>query len=327
MQISPVYDRPLVTFDGAPPVAPPLIRQRLRLLDVFADLSDDQWSASSRCEGWRVQDVAAHIVSVDRFWHASISSGLAGSPTKYLALASIPKATPAALVDAVRQKSPAETLAELRASTTALCDLVDGLSSDAWSVLAESPLGHVSMAAVAHHALWDAWIHERDIVLPLGLTPSEEVDEVLACLRNAAALNAGFALMAGVATPTTLVLETSEPDARVVLAVDEMVHAGSADDAPPDAVMLRGRAVDLVEMLSTRLPVDSTCSTRRCPTASAGSISGLAEHLRGRLTSWVSASWPFRLRTAAASRAPRSRRRTSAPRRGFASTHDRAPRR
>ena len=63
MQISPVYDRPLVTFDGAPPVGPPLIRQRLRLLDVLADLSDDQWAAPSRCEGWRVQDVAAHIIS------------------------------------------------------------------------------------------------------------------------------------------------------------------------------------------------------------------------------------------------------------------------
>ena len=152
MQISPVYDRPLVTFDGAPPVGPPLIRQRLRLLDVLADLSDDQWAAPTRCEGWRVQDVAAHIITVDGFWHASISSGLAGSPTKYLAFGFDPKATPAALVDAVREKSPVETLAELRASSTVLCDLVEGLSTDEWSVLAESPLGHVSMAAVAHHA-------------------------------------------------------------------------------------------------------------------------------------------------------------------------------
>ncbi|RPI05477.1 MAG: hypothetical protein EHM63_09270 [Actinobacteria bacterium] len=162
------------------------------------------------------------------------------------------------------------------ASSTALCDLVNGLSADAWSVLAESPLGHVSLTAVAHHALWDAWIHERDVVLPLGLTPSEEVDEVLASLRNAAALNAGFALMAGVATPTTLVLETSEPDARVVLAVDEMVHAASADAAPPDAVVLRGRAVDLVEMLSTRLPVDSTMFDSAVPDSKRWLISGLA---------------------------------------------------
>ena len=36
VQISPVYDRPLVTFDGAPPVGPALIRQRSRLVGVLA---------------------------------------------------------------------------------------------------------------------------------------------------------------------------------------------------------------------------------------------------------------------------------------------------
>jgi uncharacterized protein (TIGR03083 family) len=256
VQISPVYDRPLVTFDGAPPVGRPLIRQRLRLLDVLTDLSDEQWAAPSRCEGWRVQDVAAHIITVDGFWHLSIASGLAGTPTKFL-VGFDPKATPAAMVDAVREKTPAETLSELRASSTALCDLVDGLSVEAWSALAESPLGHVSVAAVAHHALWDAWVHERDIVLPLGLTPPEEDDEVLACLRQAAAINAAFAVMTHLATPTTVVLETTDPEAHIVLTVGEIVHA-NADCGSPDAVVLHGRAVELVEMLSTRVPLDQS---------------------------------------------------------------------
>ncbi len=270
MQISPVYDRPLVRFDGAPPVGPALIRQRSRLVDVLSGLSDAQWVAPSRCEGWRVQDVAAHIISVDRFWHASISSGVAGTPTRYL-VGFDPKATPAALVDAVRQKTPTETLEELRASSTAVCDLVEGLSPDEWSVLAESPLGHVSVAAVAHHALWDAWVHERDIVLPLGLAPTEEDDELLACLRNAAALNAAFALMAGVATPTTLVVESTEPEARIVLAVDESVQV-CGDAVPPSAVVIGGRAVDLVEMLSTRVPFDQTV-----PDDKRWLLSGLAD--------------------------------------------------
>ncbi len=270
MQIAPVYDRPLVTFDGAPPVGPPLIRQRLRLLELLADLSDEQWAAPSRCEGWRVQDVVAHIITVDGFWHLSISSGVAGTPTKFL-VGFDPKATPAAMVDAVREKTPSETLTELRASSTALCELVDGLSADAWSALAESPLGHVSVAAVAHHALWDAWVHERDIVLPLGLTPSEEDDEVLACLRQSVAINAGFAVMTRVATPTTVVLETTDPEAHLVLAVDEIVDA-NADHLSPDVVVLRGRAVDLIEMLSTRVPLDQTV-----PADKRWLITGLAE--------------------------------------------------
>jgi uncharacterized protein (TIGR03083 family) len=270
VQISPVYDRPLVTFDAAPPVGPPLVRQRLRLLDVLRGLDDEQWVAPSRCEGWRVQDVAAHLVTVDRFWHASIANGVAGSPTRFL-VGFDPKATPAALVDAVRGRTPAETFDEISASASALCELVDGLDGDAWSVPAESPLGHISVAGVAHHALWDAWVHERDILLPLGLTPAEEDDEVLACLRQAAAVNAAFAVMAGAASPTTLVLESTAPDARIVLAVHDSVHV-DAGDIPADAVVLRGRGADLVEMFSTRIPLDQPVPADR-----VWLVAGLAE--------------------------------------------------
>ncbi len=111
----------------------------------------------------------------------------------------------------------------------------------------------------------------RDIVLPLGLVPNEEDDELLACLRNAAALNAAFALMAGVATPTTFVLESTEPEALIVLAVDESVQV-CADAVPPGAVVIGGRAVDLVEMLSTRVPFDQTV-----PDDKQWLISGLAD--------------------------------------------------
>jgi uncharacterized protein (TIGR03083 family) len=270
MQIAPVYERALVTFEGAPPVGSPFVRQRLRLIDVLSGLTDDEWSRPSRCEGWRVQDVAAHLVTVDRFWHASISNGVAGTPTRFL-VGFDPKATPAALVDAVRGKTSSVTLDELRASSTALCELVDGLAGDVWSSTAESPLGHISVAAVAHHALWDAWVHEREIVIPLGLTPRSEDDEVLACLRQAASINAAFAVMAGAASPTTLVLETSEPDLRVVIAVDDTVDA-VADEVSADAVVLRGRAVDLVEMLSTRVPFDQSV-----PEDKQWLIAGLAE--------------------------------------------------
>ena len=38
------------------------------------------------------------------------------------------------------------------------------------------------MSDVLHHALWDAWIHERDVLLPLGVSPTEEPDEVAALL-------------------------------------------------------------------------------------------------------------------------------------------------
>ena len=272
MQISPVYDRALLTFDGGPPVGPAMVRQRRRLVALLRGLTDEQWAAPTRCEGWRVQDVAAHLAGVDGFWHASIAAGVAGTPTRYLP-GFDPKSVPAAMVDAVRGKSSSETLDEIDKSSSALCDLVDELPESAWSMLAESPAGHVSVGAVVQHALWDAWVHERDVVIPLGLTPVEEDDEVLASLQYAAAVNAGFGLMVGIAVPATLLLEVTDPDARIAVTVGDTVHTAAHDgEVPADAVVLRGRAVDLAEMLSTRLPLDQPV-----PPDKRWLVSGLAE--------------------------------------------------
>jgi hypothetical protein len=102
--------------------------------------------------------------------------------------------------------------------------------------------------------LWDCWVHERDIVLPLERPPVEEPDEVLASLRCVAGLGPAFVLALGRATPATLVLETTEPEGRVVVEVGERVavHDGPVEDA---TVTVRGRAVDLVEGLSARTPL------------------------------------------------------------------------
>jgi hypothetical protein len=114
----------------------------------------------------------------------------------------------------------------------------------------------VAIRDVLHHALWDAWVHERDVALPLGLVPAEEPDEVAASLRYVAALNPAFALMAGTATDATLVLEASDPDIRVVVSVASGSVRVHDADAPDDAVVLRGDAVELTEVLSARLPFE-----------------------------------------------------------------------
>jgi uncharacterized protein (TIGR03083 family) len=254
MQIAPAYDRRLVNVEGPSAVGPVMVRQRRRMVEVFGTLTDEQWATPSRCEGWRVQDVAAHLVSVDGFWHASISGGLSGAPTRFLERDFDPKATPAALVDAARGETPAETLAALQAATGALCDLVEGVDEASWPVIAESPTGHVRLVEVAHHALWDAWVHERDALLPIGLSPAEDPDEIVVSLRYVAALGPTFVLMSGADVRGALVIEATHPAARIVVEVARggvRVHDGNP---PPGALVLRGDAVELTDMLSMRLP-------------------------------------------------------------------------
>ena len=110
------------------------------------------------------------------------------------------------------------------------------------------------------HALWDAWIHERDIVLPLGLAPAEEPDEIAGALAYVAALGPAFLALNGSTRVATLDVRATAPDLRVVVEVGPTVilHDGSSRSAAaPGAatVTLAGPAVELVEALSFRVPL------------------------------------------------------------------------
>ncbi len=252
MLLTPSYDGPpAIAIDGpADDVLVPFLRQRRRLGDLLSGLTEDQWAAPSRCEGWSVQDVVAHLDVVNGFWALSIGAGLAGEPTRYLA-AFDPVASPAEAAPAMRSRSSAEALDRLLASTQAIAELIEPLDADGWSTLAEAPPGHLPIRLVVTHGLWDAWVHERDILLPLGLSPAEEPDEVYACLRYAAALGPSFSLRRDVGRAGALVFDCPDVGPSVVVEVDGTVsvHAGPAPDG---AAHLQGTGVRTVEALSLR---------------------------------------------------------------------------
>lgn len=255
MQLTPWYGSdPLITVDSEPgAVAGPAIRQRRRLVDALAELDDADWSRPSRCAGWTVRDVVVHLDSTNAFWSFSIRRGLEGDPTSFLATFD-PVSSPAELVAAAGDPSPAEVLERFRASTESLAETVGGVG-DAWGATAEAPVGHVSVDAVVHHALWDSWVHERDVLEPLGVEQVAEADEVEASLRYAAALAPAFALSKGRGGPATMVVEARDPVLSFKVDVGRSVHVG--DGPAPDAdLVLRGRAVDLAEALSVRRPLD-----------------------------------------------------------------------
>ena len=260
MEISPRYEGPpLLHLDGATgDPALPLLQQRRRLGALLATLDDEQWAAPSRCDGWSVQDVVVHLNSTNQFFAISISSGLAGSPTRFLA-GFDPVASPAQLVDDRRGSAPAEVLETYHATVQSLADAVTGLDAEAWGVIAEAPPGHIAARGVALHALWDAWVHERDIVLPLGLPPVEEDDEVLASLRYAVALGPVFLATRGDERRGTAVFEATDPSAALVVEIGPTVVVRDLGDSvvPDGAARVSGRAVHLLEALSYRAPLEA----------------------------------------------------------------------
>lgn len=272
MLLTPRYDDPsFLRIDlplGDPAV--PLLRQRRRLATLAGGFDERQWAAPSRCEGWSVRDVIAHLVSTNQFWAFSIGSALGGEPTRFLATFD-PVTSPAELVDADRSQSTAQVLDRFIETNESLADAVAVLDDDGWSMLGEAPPGHVPLRAVALHALWDSWVHERDIVLPLGLVPVEEPDEISGCLGYGAALSPALMVAGGDPRQGAIAVEATAPDLRFVVDVAESVVV-RAGDAPADALCLTGPAVDLLEALSFRGPLP-------CPVADGHQwlLRGLAE--------------------------------------------------
>jgi uncharacterized protein (TIGR03083 family) len=255
MQLTPRYGEPsflrLDVPTGDPAV--PLLRQRRRLAALLRALDEAQWAAASRCAGWSVQDVITHLVTTNQFWAFSIDAALRGEPTRVLASFD-PVATPALLVEAAPAQPPAAALDQFVETTEGLAAAVAGIDDGGWSTPGEAPPGHVPLRAVVLHALWDAWIHERDIVLPLGLAPVEEPDEIAGSLTYAAALSPVFAAARDGSRRGALVVEASDPDVRCVVEVGDSVVVRDGD-APAGALRLAGPAVDLTEALSLRLPL------------------------------------------------------------------------
>jgi uncharacterized protein (TIGR03083 family) len=253
VQISPRYDgEPVVQVSSSIEAGAPLVRQRDRLAGLLGELTDDEWARPSRCAGWTVQDVVTHLITVNQFWTLSITSGLDAAPTRYLD-GFDPVATPAQLVDGARGASPADTLARFVASNQALADTVSPLDEAGWSALAEAPPGLLSVRAVVLHGLWDAWIHERDIALPLGRTVAREPDEIIGSLAYVAALGPGFMALGGAQRTGVLELRVTDPDAWLVIEVGPSirVHPGPTET---EGAVLTGDAVAWLEALSLRGP-------------------------------------------------------------------------
>ena len=230
---------------------------------LLAGLDDEQWAAPSRCAGWSVQDVAAHLTSTNQFWALSVTSGIAGEPTRLLA-GFDPVATPAQMVDAVRSRTPAETLDRFVASNDALTGAIErARRRRRGQCLAEAPPGHISIELLALHALWDSWIHERDIALPLGLPLVDEADEITGSLAYVAGLGPAFLALGGSTRSATLEVRATDPDVRLVVEIGPSVLL-HARPAPVGAVTVTvtGDAVDLVEALSFRAPLTAHIADR-----------------------------------------------------------------
>ena len=223
---------------------------------MLAELSEHEWTAPSRCAEWSVRDVVAHLVGVNAFWYGSIRAGLAGTPTRVLG-GFDPAATPPLMVDAMSEATVAGLLADFITTNDALLGVTAELADERWSVVAESPAGHVSIRLLAQHALWDSWVHERDIAIPLGCSTAAESDELTSCLQYAAAASPVLGMGLEQARTGAYAVEATAPSMHFSIDVSDSVTVRN-DAAEAGVPCLRGDAVALIEGLSLRTPMPAS---------------------------------------------------------------------
>lgn len=126
-----------------------------RFEELVRSFDEREWSAPTRCAGWTVADVAAHVVGT----MADVMAGrLEGLGT--------PEVTEREVAER-RGRSPGELADELAATAKVARDLLAGFDDEAWR--APSPGGFDFTLGQGIEALWyDAVVHADDMRVAAG---------------------------------------------------------------------------------------------------------------------------------------------------------------
>lgn len=133
-----------------------LIEELGRFADLVSAIDADGWQRPTRCEGWTVADVAAHMIGTMTDVVAGRLEGL-GTPE-----------VTEREVSERRGRTAAELAEELRGTTKAALDMLALFDDVAWA--SPAPGGYQGTLGEGVEALWsDAYIHGDDIRTALGL--------------------------------------------------------------------------------------------------------------------------------------------------------------
>jgi uncharacterized protein (TIGR03083 family) len=136
-------------------VVPGMITEYGAFADLLSDLSPEQWETETRCAGWRVADVAAHVVGQLSDVTAFQLDGL-GTPE-----------VTARQVEERRGRSAGDLAEELRTSAKLASEIVEGFDEAAYAT--EGPQGNGQTLGYGLEALWfDTYLHGDDILTAIG---------------------------------------------------------------------------------------------------------------------------------------------------------------
>lgn len=131
---------------------------------LTSDLGADEWGVQSLCPEWDVRGCVGHVVGVDNLLAGWVPQTAEDAPPFHRigefaeAIADLEGAAIAAKVADVHA---------VRASDLA------ALSDDQWSQACMTPVGPGNYGRFMNVRVFDYWVHQRDICMPLGRTTDD----------------------------------------------------------------------------------------------------------------------------------------------------------
>ncbi len=136
--------------------------QRRRLATVLRSLDDHEWTVQSRCTEWSVHEVVRHLCDAALKCTELLRGELPEGSEQF-----DPRTTPVAWLARSASERPRDTLVVFEDTSAELLDEVDRHFRDATNARVPFLYGPAPWSIVVLHVFWDAWVHERDILLPL----------------------------------------------------------------------------------------------------------------------------------------------------------------
>jgi uncharacterized protein (TIGR03083 family) len=231
--------------------------QRERLTTVLHEVDDHEWQAQSRCSEWTVHQVVRHLGDATERCIELLRGEL---PADILGFD--PRSTPDVWLAGSAGEWPEDTIRRLEGASATLLEASGHHLRARTDAVVPFLYGPVPWSVAVLHIVWDAWVHERDIVLPLGRhhdTPAVEARSVaaygLALAGGASAMLGGghldevLELSGEGGGQFRVAIRTHQGHAQFTVTCDT---EGMATD--PAAEPLRGELAHVVDALVGRQP-------------------------------------------------------------------------
>lgn len=215
-----------------------------RLTASWAGMTAEQWEHPSRNSRWTVHETVRHVADAMEITAATVSD----ETSRFTVADFDPRTTPEDWLAASAGETPSRTIERFTEAADRVRDRAGERLAAGDGSIREMVYGPVHWSVALVHTFWDSWIHERDVLLPLGLPAS--------CTEHEQRLVGMYALLMAtlpartMEQPFTVAVRLAGPDRVVVAAHADGCCTGRETSAA--SAELAGDLSEVVDALCGR---------------------------------------------------------------------------